>query len=138
MSDYVHNRVVRLPLPEQIISKCDTENDDPYDFYETYLKDLLGELWGRNNKFTLTLTDKAYYIDWVYYHSYGEESGDFGFSRLLTEKELRVIKPYFNKLCVDYKDEDLRVVDYCYYNCCDEPDYYSIEENDDSHLFLSN
>ena len=82
-------------------------------------------------------TDKGYYIDWVYYSTYGEESGDFGFARTLTQKELDVIKPYFDKLCVIYKDEDLRVVNYCYYNCCEAPDYYNVENGDDAHLFLN-
>lgn len=75
------------------------------------------------------------YIDWVYYSTYGEESGDFGFARMLTQKELDVIKPYFNKLKVSYKDEDLRVVDYCYYNCCEPTDYYKIK--DESKFFIS-
>jgi hypothetical protein len=136
MSDYVHNKVVRLPFPKEIISKCNA--DDVYDC-ETYLKELLGELWNcrKKNHFSLTCTDNGYYIDWVYYSTYGEESGDFGFVRLLTQKELNIIKPYFDKLGVVYKDEDLRVVNYCYYNCCEAPDYYNIENSDDADLFLN-
>lgn len=137
MSDYKHNKVVRLPLPKEIIDKC---NVDDVGDYESYLKELLGELWDRRKKtgFKLEYTDKGcYYIDWVYYSTYGEESGEFGFVRLLTQKELDVIKPYFDKLGVDYKNEDLRVVNYCYYNCCDTPDFYDIENIDDSYLFLN-
>lgn len=136
MSDYVHNKVVRLPFPKEIISKCNVE--DIFDC-EPYLKELLGDLWdcSKKNHFTLECTDKGCYIDWVYYSTYGEESGDFGFVRLLTQKELNVIKPYFDKLGVTYKDEDLRVVNYCYYNCCESPDYYNIENSDDAHLFLN-
>jgi hypothetical protein len=136
MSDYVHNKVVRLPFPKEIISKCNAS--DVYDC-EPYLKELLGELWDskKNNSFKLECTDIGYYIDWVYYSTYGEESGDFGFVRMLTEKELNVIKPYFDKLLVEYKDSDLRLVDYCYYNCCECTDYYDIESSDDSHLFIN-
>lgn len=136
MSDYVHNKVIRLPFPKEIMNKCNA--DDVYDC-EEYLKKLLGELWNNkdNNSFELTCTDEAYYLDWVYYSTYGEESGDFGFSRFLTQNELNVIKPYFDKLGVDYKDNDLRLVDYCYYNCCEAPNYYDIENNDDAHLFIS-
>lgn len=136
MSDYVHKKVVRLPFPKEIMSKCNV--DDVYDC-EPYLKELLGELLysRKKNGFQLECTDNGYYIDWVYSSTYGEESGDFGFVRMLTQKELDVIKPYFNKLRVDYKDEDLRVVDYCYYNCCDAPDFYDIENSDDAHLFVN-
>jgi len=128
MSDYVHKKVVRLPLPNEIKGKG---KDDVWE----YLKDLLGELWDKH--FVLEYTDKGYYIDWVYYHTYGEESGDWGNVRLLTEKEFNVIKPYFDKLCVNYKYEDLRLVDYCYYNCCEPPDYYEIKNDDESDLFLN-
>ena len=135
MSDYVHKKVVRLPFPEEIKEKCNT--NDVLDC-ESYLKELLGELWGRDKyHFSLGCTDKGYYIDWVYYSTYGEESGDFGYARLLSQRELAVIKPYFDKLGVTYKDGDLRVVNYCYYNCSESPDYYSIEYNDEAHLFLS-
>jgi len=137
MSDYVHNKVVRLPFPKSILEKCNT--DDIFEC-EKYLTELLGDLWsvrGRNG-FDIGYTDSGYYLDWVYYHTYGENSGDFGNSRLLTSSELSVIKPCFNKLNVQYNDEDLRVVEYCYYNGCEAPDYYDIimEDNDDSKLFI--
>ncbi len=137
MSDYVHNKVVRLPFPNEIKERC--ESNDVWDC-EPYLKELLGELWDnrKKNHFTLECTDSGYYIDWVYYSTYGEESGDWGNVRLLTQQELNVIKPYFDKLGVNYKDEDLRVVDYCYYNSCEPPDYYNIKGEDDSNLFLNN
>jgi hypothetical protein len=136
MSDYVHQKVVRLPFPKEILKKFNTK--DPYDC-ESYLKEKLGDLWeNRGNKsFTLTQTDSAYYIDWVYYYTYGDESGDWGKVRLLTDKELEVIRPYFDKIGVAYKDEKLRLVDYCYYNSAEPNDDYELN-NDDSDLFISN
>ena len=136
MSDYRHNKVVRLPFPKEIMTKCDA--DEVYDC-EEYLSNLLGELWCYNtkkNSFCIEETDKGIYIDWKYYSTYGQESGDWGVVRMLTEKELEVIKPYFDKLCVEYSDEDLRLVDYCYYTCCEAPDYYEVK-NDDSGLFIN-
>jgi len=136
MSDYKHNKVVRLPFPNEILTQCNTT--DAYDC-EKYLKELLGDYWDNRkiNSFHLETTDERTYIDWVYYSTYGEESGDWGNVRLLTPNELSVIKPYFNKLCVNYNDEDLRLINYCYYNCCEAPDYYDINNTDDSNLFLS-
>jgi len=133
MSDYVHKKVIRLPFPKEILERCNTK--DPYDC-EKYLKEKLGDLWDTHKGFDLELTDKSEYIDWVYYHTYGEESGDWGNVRLLSEKELEVIKPYFDKLEVSYKDSDLRLVDYCYYNCTECTDYYDIN-NDESILFIN-
>jgi hypothetical protein len=136
MSDYKHQKVIRIPFPKEFLKKCNTE--DPYDC-ESYLKEKLGEFWEHkdNNSFTLECTDKAYYIDWVYYYTYGEESGDWGSVRLLTDKELEVIRPYFDKIGVVYEDEDLRLVDYCYYNCSEPSDYYKLN-GDDSSIFISN
>lgn len=135
MSDYVHRKVVRLPFPKELLQKCEVE--DHY-YCEAYLKKRLGELWknGTKNGFDVEHTDKRWYIDWVYYQTYGDESGEYGFARELTLNELNVIKPLFDKLDVDYNDKDLRAVDYCYYNSCEPNDYYDIQNQDDAHLFL--
>ena len=135
MSDYVHGKAIRLPFPKEILDKCET--DDPWDC-EEYLREILGDLFSHKGvngkKLKLEATDEAYYIDWNYYYTYGEQSGDWGSARMLTEKELEVIKPYFDKLGVNYKDDDLRRVEYCYYNSCECGDYYDTvtEETDDS------
>jgi len=135
MSDYKHEKVIRLPFPKSIIEKYNAE--DPYEC-EEYFKEKIGDLWDNRSKnsFKLGYSDEAFYIDWLYYSTYGEESGDWGNVRLLTKKELEVIKPYFDKLGVVYKDEDLRLVDYCYYNCCEPSDYYELS-GDDSNLFIN-
>jgi len=135
MSDYKHEKVIRLPFPKKILEICNTSDVDECD---EYLKNKLGEFWEHNdnNSFKLGYTDKAYYIDWLYYETYGEESGDWGNVRLLTDKELEVITPYFNKLGVVYEDNDLRVVDYCYYNCSEPNDYYKIN-GDDSKILIT-
>lgn len=135
MSDYKHQKVIRLPFPGKILIKCNTE--DPWDC-KRHLKEKLGDLWENKDKnsFELGYTDKAYYIDWVYYDTYGEESGDWGHVRLLTEKELKVIIPYFNKLGVAYRNDDLRLVDYCYYNSSEPNDYYELT-HDDALLFIT-
>lgn len=139
MSDYKHQKVIRLPFPKEILKKCNT--DDPWECNE-YLTDKLGDLWENKdrNSFQLEHTDKAAYIDWRYYSTYGVESGDWGHVRALTANELNVIRPYFDRLGVEWKDEDLRAVNYCYYNCCEPIDYYDLktEENDDSRILISN
>lgn len=136
MSDYQHEKVVRLPFPESILNNFKTE--DPNDC-EEFLKNRLGNLWRNDakNSFKLGYSDESYYIDWLYYYSFGEQSGDWGSVRLLTEKELNTIRPYFNKLGVVYDDKDLRLVDYCYYNCSEPNDYYSLSI-DESNMFITN
>jgi hypothetical protein len=135
MSDYVHKKVVRLPFPDEILDICNT--DDPYDC-ESYLRDILGDLFSSNKDiytFEIESTDESCYLDWVYYYTYGDESGDWGNVSLLNNRELEKIKPLFKNLPINFKDSDLRKVDYCYYNCCECEDYYEINTEDHSNFF---
>jgi hypothetical protein len=135
MSDYKHEKLVRFPFPKDMIKGLNFE--DIWDF-EPYLRDKLGDLYDNENKnsFRLECIGDSWYIDWLYYSTYGEQSGDWGSVRLLTQKELDVIVPYFNKLEVVFRDEDLRVVEYCYYNGAEPDDHYNLDL-DDSNLFIT-
>lgn len=135
MSDYVKEIVVRLPFPKSILEEVETE--DPWDC-EDYLKEKLGVFFDVTGSkcFVIGSTDSSYYLDWRFYNSYGDESGDYGFSRYLTDAEYNEIKPMFDRIVKEYKREDLRIVDYCYYNGSDAPDYYSVEESDYSGDFI--
>ena len=110
MSDYVHEKVVRLPFPKELIEKYNVE--DTWDC-EIYLKEKVGDLWDIRDKNSVKRgdSDAGYYIDGCYDHTYGDESGDYGSARLLTNKEIQVITPYFKNLGVTYEIKDLRVVD---------------------------
>jgi hypothetical protein len=48
----------------------------------------------------------------------------------LTDDKWNVIQPMLDKLKLEIRKDDLRLVDYCYYNGSDAPDYYDIEEED--------
>lgn len=141
MCDYVHKKVIRLPFPKEILELCNTE--DGYEC-EKYLRDKLNDLFKDMYGFSIEYTRNKnnnkyiYYIDWCYYYTYGQEEVDFGSSRLLTETELKIIKPYFNKIGCKYSDSDLRRVEYCYHTCWETPDYYAIADinNDDSKILL--
>lgn len=124
MSDYVHRKAVRLPF--------NPDWGDPEEFENTMPSDLVDT----KNGFSVGYTKLNCYIDWNYFYSYGENSGDFGYSRKLTNKELKVIKPYFDKLGIGYNKEDFRLVDYCYYNCSDPSDCYELTDKDQSHLLI--
>jgi len=128
MGDYERKKVIRLPFPKSILKYCGT--DDPYDC-EDYLKQKLGSLYSYNGKtkgFTIEETEKSSYIDWIIYSNLGREYGDFGNIRYLTEKEFKIIKPYFDKIGCDYTIKDLRLVEYCYYDFSPCKDYYEITE----------
>jgi len=138
MSDYVHNKVVRMKFPQSILSKCKT--DDAFDCY-TYLKEKLGDLFDKGiGSFQIQWGEATPYLDYVIYHTYGEESGDWGIIRMLSDKEYTLISIKILKLGELVLKSDLRYVDYCYYNCSEAPDYFDLPNNDESDLvtFMKN
>ena len=114
MSDYSRSKVVRL--------KATLE--------ELEVKDKFPNLFGNSDvgMFEIAPTEEAF-IDYVLFHSYGEECDDWGRTRELTEKELSRYIPIFQQILPTVRKEQLRYVDYCFYNCTEAPDYF--DEQDD-------
>lgn len=115
MSDYCRNKVVRLKASEDRLGVKDI-----WDLATKY-PDLF--TLSRDKKFEISPTESNF-VDYVLYSSYGEECGDFGRTRRLSEKEVEKYIQIFKQICPDVKAEDLRYVDYCWYNGCEAPDYF--------------
>ena len=125
MSDYAHYKVVRYLPTEENYKAVNVPLDDPYE-----LQDVLESKSGlgrpRAYYFEVCATDENYYLDYVLEYSYGEECGEWGKVRRLSEGEtdrwcLKVQEIFPGS---EIKRENFRVVDYCYYNCCEPPDYF--------------
>ena len=128
MSDYVHKKVVRYPL-QGLMDKLDTKYLDDC---EDYIQNKLGCLYGNDFGFEIEITDKNSYLDFVYYNTYGESSGDFGNVRLATDEEYYLLEKYLNAVFPQGIIRDnVRVVEYSYYNCCECSDYYELPNNND-------
>jgi len=132
MSDYVHKKVLRYPI-QGLMDKINVK--EPYDC-EDYLKEKLGNLYNRDKGFEIEGTDKDWYLDFVYYYTYGEQSGDFGNVRIATNKEFKLLLPYLERVFDDVIKNKLRAVEYCYYNCCECSDYYNLPKNNDDSLII--
>lgn len=120
MSDYCHSRVVRLKATEEQLGvKSIWDMEDKYP-----------ELFGNSdvNKFEIAPTEEPF-VDYVLYYTYGEESDDWGRTRTLSDKELDKYLPIFRQIYPEVKSENLRYVDYCFYNCSEAPDYF--DDGDD-------
>lgn len=146
MSDYQHNKVIRLLVTDEIIKMLGFSSVEDYCYhFEEYVKNTYPEMsrfvlkpngeWHYDSKktpyFETGFGETQYYIDLVLYSSYGEECGDWGNVSYLSEKEKEVFVPHFNKLGLGINPDDLRKVDYCWYNCSEPPDYYDIKTPDD-------
>lgn len=131
MSDYVRKKCVRFKIPQNIIDKL--KNDDDWIVDLLQQKYNVKESFNTVNDFTIGYgedfdNDKTdYFLDYQLDYEYGA-SGDFENVRLLTDTEFekysRMFAKYFNEIGRD----ELRLVHYCYYNGCDEPSVYKLEE----------
>lgn len=128
MSLYAKYKVIRLPFPKTLIEKLGVK--DCWDC-EDYLQKIYGEQWDNNSKknyMEICGTLKSYYLDFVIELTINEDFGEYGHVFLLNEEDLKLYKPIFDKMNIEYNPSDLRKVVYSYYNASEAPDYYNIED----------
>ena len=131
MSDYCKKFVVRYrPTKEQLMEVIgETYDEDTCEF------DLFPGMFNRS-PFSIGCTvdydgdgKSRYYIDYTIDYSYGEESGDYGRARMLTQDESTEAIKLFRKLFQDITDSsNMRVVEYCYYDCSEPQDYFDVKQ----------
>lgn len=131
MSDYVRKKCVRFKIPQNIIDKLKNEDE--------WLEDLLlkeynvKENFNTVNNFVINsgLNNKnneyEYFLDYQLDYEYGA-GGDFESVRLLTDNEFKKYSRMFAKYFSEIGRDELRLVDYGYYNGVDEPSVYELEE----------
>lgn len=115
MSDYVHEQCILYPIGEKECETIDKMRKEGA--LEGFEVDCFYD------------DEAAYFLKYVLYNSYGESSGEFGASRFLNEKEKEFWTDKFAKVLeivgAKVDPEKLKYCDYCYYNCCEAPDYYN-------------
>lgn len=116
MSDYCREKVLRYPV-----------NEDPWDIEMKY-SNLFATYKGLPS-FQVAPTDSGF-IDYVLESDYGCDSGDWGRNRALSENEKVKYLPIFQQIFPDINMNHVRLVEYCWYNCSEAPDYYDEEDND--------
>lgn len=86
MSDYSRTKAVFYPIDNNVKNQCEIEN--AWGLQDKYPNAFL------NDKFEIESMvdyegdyDCRYYLTYPLYHTYGDESGDFGRSRDLTDSE---------------------------------------------------
>ena len=135
MSTYVREKVLRIPQDkinfENIINelerKYSDENvrDDLSFFLEAGMPDIFG--YGDKNKFQMSPTREPF-IDYVLEYEYDCE-GDYGKVRELYDSEKEKFRPVFQKIDPDINMDYVRLVEFCWYNGCEAPDYYDPQED---------
>lgn len=133
MSDYIRKKVIRYPLN---LWMDEREIEDDYDL-EEYIKSLeldvpINFYGSKINTFVIDSGYNSetktinYYLDYLLNYDYGSEMGDYGISFTLLSKQKNKWEKKFNKIINNIDKDKFRLVEYCYYNGCDCPDYYEI------------
>lgn len=113
MSEYCHRKAVRMRISLEEACKIFNVNDS-WDIAELLEK----------TKFEVAPT-REFFIDYNL-PCYKETSGDWGKVRRLSTKEFLKYSPDFCNLLKGrgIKDDELRLVEYCWYDCSEAPDYF--------------
>lgn len=128
MSDYVRAKVIRYPL-DDFYEKMKFEDMFELEEFFKGIDGTFGNCSSHLNTFTVKCTwnwESHYYLDYFLNYEYGSDMGDYGISYELTEEQKEKWEDRFGKYLKDIDKDKFRLVEYCYYNGCDCPDYYEI------------
>ncbi len=131
MSDYIRKKVIRYPLNLWMDERGIVDYDDLEAYFLEY--DASVNFYGSErgcftvdsgyNSETETMN---YYLDYLLKYEYGSEMDDYGISFTLLSKQKNKWEKEFKKIIDNIDKDKLRLVEFCYYNGCDCPDYYEV------------
>lgn len=135
MSTYVKEKVLRIPRDKlnftYITKKLEEKfpDEDIMDDLGYYIENAFPDLfdYGTKNKFQLAPTEEEF-IDYVLDREW-DCDGDYGKVRDLYESEKEKFKPIFQQLDLDINMDYVRLVEFCWYNGSEAPDYYEIADD---------
>lgn len=125
MSTYVREKVLRIPLEKLNIKFTEDEEDDLGWAVENRFPGIVD--YGKEGKFQLAPTERNF-IDFVLEKEW-DADGEYGKTRSLTEREKAKYLPKFQQIDPNVNMDDVRLVEFCWYNGCEAEDYY--DETDD-------
>lgn len=120
MSTYVREKVLRIPMEKLNIQLTEDERDDLGWGLEQKFPKIFG--YADIGKFQLAPTETDY-IDYVLDYEY-DADGEYGKTRALYECEKDKYRPIFQQLDPNIMMTNVRLVEFCWYNGCEAPDYY--------------
>lgn len=126
MSTYVREKVLRIPLERLNLSFTEEEMDDLGWSIEKRFKDIWG--YADVGKFQFAPTETPF-VDFVLDYEW-DACGEFGKTRALSDREKEKYLPMFQKINPDVNMNFVRLVEFCWYNGCEAPDYYDETKDD--------
>ena len=133
MSYYEKIKAIRLPVPKELFGKDGkyyngrSIYESTYDYFEENYPNIFGDdVIGR---FAIHTARKGKcYIDYLLDYEFASNEGEYDRAYNLNKEEIKQYVLIFNQLGFNYNTEDLRKVEYCYYNGADAPDCYEVED----------
>ncbi len=121
MSSYVKMKTIRLPFENTGLPGT------PYDYDTTG-----NERWGTYdvNKFSAAPTERPF-VDYVLEYDHDSDYGEYGKVRDLYPSELEAWSPIFKSEMPNCDMNKARIVEFCWYNCSEAPDYYATDGDSD-------
>ena len=128
MSTYVREKVLRVPIERvdlhYIKSILAQKYDDYEDDFAWYLEEEFPDVfdYATVGKFQTAPTEEPFF-DYVLEYEY-DADGEYGKTRALTSNEKRKYLPVFQKIDPNINMDYVRLVEFCWYNGTEAPDYY--------------
>ena len=128
MSTYVREKVLRVPIERVDLHYVKSILAQKYDDYEDdfiwYLEQEFSDVfeYATVGKFQTSPTERPFF-DYVLEYEY-DADGEYGKTRALTSNEKRKYLPVFQKIDPSINMDWVRLVEYCWYNGTEAPDYY--------------
>jgi hypothetical protein len=122
MSDYRYMRVIRC--------KVDMNKIGVSSIWD--LEDKFSDLFDMNfsRYFTKAPVEEENYLDYVLESKGSYNGGAWGKSRYLTDNEAVKYLALFSQIYPDVRKEDLRAVEFCWYDCSEAPLYFNVVEEE--------
>lgn len=128
MSTYVREKVLRVPIERVDLHYVKSILAQKYDDYEDdfiwYLEQEFPDVfeYATAGKFQTSPTERPFF-DYVLEYEY-DADGEYGKTRALTSNEKRKYLPVFQKIDPSINMDWVRLVEHCWYNGTEAPDYY--------------
>lgn len=121
MSDYRYIKAVRCKVALEklgVESIFDLEDKFP-DLFDMHLP----------NRFEKAVVEEEEYLDYILEDHISDDSGDWGRARLLSDSEATKYLALFSQVYPDVSKEDLRVVEFVWYDCSEAPLYFDEKDS---------
>lgn len=128
MSCYCKMKVLRIPYEPQAWGWRDLDpNEDSWEYVEKHFSEDVFDPYGRKlHTFTFAPTERRF-VDYLLEYD-GDSDGEYGKIRELYNSEEDRYRDIFQQLgTIDMGK--VRLVEFCWYNATEAPDYYDIESD---------